>query len=61
MTYPDTARNSASKEAYRIAGNDEQLPGSIAQAINHLLGARRYAEGTDRNTWEFALTIAATL
>jgi hypothetical protein len=29
----------------------------VAQAINRLLSARRYAEGTDRNLWEFALTI----
>jgi hypothetical protein len=58
MMFPDVARHSAGNQVCRIAENNEQLPGSVAQAIDRLLSARRYAEGTDRNIWEFALTIA---
>src|SRR4051794_30538672 len=58
MMYPDVVPRSAGNPVCRIAESSEQLPGSAAKAIDQLLNARRYAEGTDRDIWEFALTIA---
>jgi hypothetical protein len=58
VIFPDVARRFEEKPVWRNGEDNEPIAGPIAKALGNLLSARNYAKATDRNIWEFALTIA---
>src|SRR3954454_7318633 len=55
--FEDHSSNTAITTDCRHLEVDGDPSPSIQRAINLLLKARKYAEDTGKNTWEFALTI----